>query len=86
MSIARLRFGPGDTLHVLGDGKISLYAPNGDFVRTSSGAFAATPQGMTVLSDGSYVLLGTAGGTGLPIHVIGADGAELRSFAPRHTS
>lgn len=79
--IGVLESGPNDTLHVLGFDKISLFAPNGDFVRTSPVPVLAG-HGMTVLSDGSYVILGSGRGASLPIHVISADGVELRTLAP----
>jgi hypothetical protein len=81
MRIWALRSDAGDTLHVLGNTKMSLFAPNGDFLRSRRVPFVV-PQGMTLLADGSYVILGAAQGATLPIHIFSADGVELRTFAP----
>lgn len=75
--------GPGDTLHVFGNGKHNRYSPTGIFAGTHLAPWKT--QQAVYMADGSYVMNGaipTATRAGYTLHWISAADEPLRSFGP----
>ena len=84
--IGAISVGPGDTLRVYDEAlrRVSTFLPDGlELVGTRRLPISFWPGGVLRLPDGRTVLnqlLRTEGGSGLPLHLVDAEGELVRSF------
>lgn len=83
--IGGLLMGPGDTLHVIHEGRWSTVSPELRVEHEATApALRAAGLYSTVLADGRLVVGGYLSGTGeYLLHVVGRDGSVEASFGPR---
>lgn len=79
--IARLEFGPGDSLYVFEYDRVHVLSPTFVHVRTT--LMPGAPRNAVIESDGAMIValeIRTAEAAGYHAHLLGSDGRRIRSF------